>query len=163
MAKYTKDMIQACADWVRENGLIDFGGATLTDFCKAFNIDDMTYYRWLNKAEFADAIKKARLDFRDSLERDIVKSLAKAAKGYDYTQTSTEYTDVNGQPRIKKQVKKNIHVEPSVGAAIFLLTNISPKKWKNRQDSNVDITTGGKEFQGFSFLPYTPDAEDVKE
>lgn len=33
MAKYTKDMIQACADWVRENGLIDFGMANLTDIC----------------------------------------------------------------------------------------------------------------------------------
>ena len=33
MAKYNKDMIQSCADWVRENGLIDYGGATLGDFC----------------------------------------------------------------------------------------------------------------------------------
>ena len=45
MAKYNKDMVQACADWVRKNGLIDFGGATLTDFCKAMGIEDQTYYR----------------------------------------------------------------------------------------------------------------------
>ena len=163
MAKYNKDMIQACADWVRENGLIDFGGATLTDFCKAMGIEDQTYYRWLDKVEFVEAIKKAKEQFRDSLEKDIVKSLANSAKGYEYTQTTTEYTDVNGKPSIKKQVKKNIRVEPNVGAAIFLLTNIAPQRWKNRQDIKTDITTGGKEFRGFSFLPYTPEADDVKE
>ena len=144
MAKYTKDMIQACADWVRENGLIDYGGATLTDFCKAMSIDNMSYYRWLSKSEFSDAIKKAKEQFRDSLEKNIVKSLANAAKGYEYTQTTTEYTSVNGKPNIKKQVKKNIRVEPNVGAAIFLLTNISPERWKNRKNQEVSgmVSTG---------------------
>ena len=60
MTKYNKDMVQACADWVRKNGLIDFGGATLTDFCKAMGIEDQTYYRWLDKVEFVEAIKKER-------------------------------------------------------------------------------------------------------
>lgn len=133
MAKYNKGMVQACARWVRENGLMDFGGATLSDFCKAMSIDNKTYYAWMGKSEFSESIKRAKEIFRDGLERDIVKSLANAAKGYDYTQTSTEYTDVNGQPRIKKQVKKNIHVEPNVGAAIFLLTNLAPERWKNKQ------------------------------
>ena len=139
MAKYSKDMVQACADWVRENGLIDFGGATLTDLCKAMGIDDQTYYRWLEKVEFAEAIKKAKEAFRDSLEKDIVKSLANAARGYEYTQTTTEYTDVNGKPCIKRQVKKNIRIEPNVAAAIFLLTNIAPERWKNRQSQNLTI------------------------
>lgn len=138
MAKYNKDMVQACADWVRKNGLIDYGGATLTDFCKAMRIDDQTYYRWLNKVEFADAIKKAKILFRDSLEKDIVKSLANAAKGYEYEQITTEYMDVNGKPHIKKQVKKNVRIEPNVGAAIFLLTNIAPERWKNKRDFGID-------------------------
>lgn len=140
MAKYTKDMIQACADWVRENGLIDYGGATLTDFCNSMRIDNKTYYAWMNKVEFSGAIKKAKEQFRDSLEKDIVKSLANAAKGYEYNQTTTEYADVNGKPRIKKQVTKNIRVEPNVGAAIFLLTNIAPERWKNRQNQEVNIS-----------------------
>ena len=133
-------MIKACANWVRENGLIDFGGATLTDFCKAMNIDNMSYYRWLSKSEFAEAIKKAKEMFRESLEKDIVKSLANAAKGYEYDQVTTEYTDVNGKPRIKKQVKKNVRVEPNVGAAIFLLTNLAPERWKNRQQQEVKVS-----------------------
>lgn len=163
MAKYNKDMIQACTDWVRENGLIDYGGATLRDFCRAMGIDDMSYYNWMKRSEFSEAIKKAKEEFRGTIEKDIVQSLANAAKGYEYTQTTTEYTDVNGKPSIKKQVKKNIRVEPNVGAAIFLLTNIAPQRWKNRKDIKTDITTGGKEFRGFSFLPYTPEADDVKE
>lgn len=140
MAKYNKDMVQACADWVRENGLIDHGGATLTDFCRAMGIDDQTYYRWIGKVEFAEAIKKAKEAFRESLEKDIVKSLANAAKGYEYDQVTTEYTDVNGKPRIKKQVKKNVRVEPNVGAAIFLLTNLAPERWKNRQQQEVKVS-----------------------
>lgn len=140
MGKYNKQMVQACADWVRENGLIDFGGATLTDFCKAMGIDDMSYYNWMKRAEFSEAIKNAKEAFRDGLEKDIVKSLANAAKGYEYDQVTTEYTDVNGKPRIKKQVKKNVRVEPNVGAAIFLLTNLAPERWKNRQQQEVKVS-----------------------
>ena len=159
MAKYNKDMLQACADWVRKNGLIDFGGATLTDFCKAMGIEDQTYYRWLAKVEFVEAIKKAKSAFRSTLENDIVKSLANSAKGYEYEQYTTEYTDVNGKPKIKKQVKKNIRVEPNVGAAIFLLTNIAPDRWKNKQDNNVKIEDEGEPIQ----IEIIDKREDVKE
>ena len=159
MAKYNKDMVQACADWVRKNGLIDFGGATLTDFCKAMGIEDQTYYRWLAKVEFVEAIKKAKSAFRSTLENDIVKSLANSAKGYEYEQYTTEYTDVNGKPKIKKQVKKNIRVEPNVGAAIFLLTNIAPDRWKNKQDSNVSVKEDSEPIQ----IEIIDKREDVKE
>lgn len=140
MAKYNKEMMQRCADWVRENGLMEYGGAKLMDFCKAMGIDNVTYYNWMEKSEFSEAIKKAKEDFKNNLEHDLVISLAKSAKGYEYEQTMTEWTDVNGKPKIKRQVKKNIHVEPNVGANIFLLTNIAPERWKNRQDSKVEHT-----------------------
>lgn len=162
MAKYNKEMIQRCADWVSENGLMEYGGAKLMDFCKAFGIDDMTYYAWMKRSEFSEAIKKAKEKFKDSLETDIVKSLANAAKGYEYTQTQTEYKDTSGLPKIVKQTKKNIRVEPNVGAAIFLLTNIAPERWKNKRDNTVDIRTDGEPFKGFDFLPYTPEADELK-
>lgn len=164
MGKYNKQMVQACADWVRENGLIDFGGATLTDFCKAIGIDDMSYYNWMKRSEFSEAIKKAKEAFRDGLEKDIVKSLANAAKGYEYTQTTTEYTDVNGKPSIKKQVKKNIRIEPNVAASIFLLTNLAPERWKNRQDTKTDVTTNGRDIgQQLIFSPTPLTEHDIKE
>lgn len=152
-------MVQACADWVRKNGLIDFGGATLTDFCKAMGIEDQTYYRWLDKVEFVEAIKKAKEAFRSTLENDIVKSLANAAKGYEYEQYTTEYTDVNGKPKIKKQVKKNIRVEPNVGAAVFLLTNIASDRWKNKQDSNVSVKEDSEPIQ----IEIIDKREDIRE
>lgn len=144
MAKYNKEMMQRCSDWVSENGLMEYGGAKLMDFCAYFGIDQRTYYRWMGYAEFAEVIKKAKEKFKGSLETDIVKSLANAAKGYEYTQTQTEYKDMNGSPKIVKQTKKNIRVEPNVGAAIFLLTNIAPDRWKNKQQQEVsgDLTTG---------------------
>lgn len=159
MAKYNKEMIAACVGWVCENGLIDYGGATLTDFCKAMSIDDKTYYAWMGKSEFSDAIKKAKEAFRSTLEKNIVKSLANAAKGYEYEQYTTEYTDVNGKPKIKKQVKKNIRVEPNVGAAIFLLTNIAPDRWKNKQDGNVPVKEEREPIQ----IEIIDKREDIRE
>ena len=139
MAKYNKDIVKQMCDWVRENGLIEYGGARLTDFLNQFRIDDMTYYRWLKLSEFSDAIKKAKEEYRSKCENTTVKSLFTAANGYEYEQTTTEYMDVNGKPRIKKQTKKNVLVEPNVGAAIFLLTNIAPERWKNRQDNRLSV------------------------
>lgn len=49
---------------------------------------------------------------------------------------------MNGSPKIVKQVKKNIRVEPNVGAAIFILTNLAPERWQNkqRQELSGDIS-----------------------
>lgn len=129
MAKYSKEIVNKCADWVRVNGLMEYGGAKLKDFLSYFSIDQRTYYRWMQETEFAEAIKKAKTDFRNSLETDIVRSLANAAKGYEYTQTMMEY---KGDVMVKKTVK-NVRVEPNVGAAIFLLTNLAPERWQNKQ------------------------------
>lgn len=139
MAYFNKEKIQECADWVRENGLMEYGGAKLKEFCSYFHIDDMTYYKWMEKSDFSDAIKKAKKDFKNNIEHDIVVSLAKAAKGYEYEEVRTEYQNVNGKPRIKRQTKTKKNVEPNVGAGIFLLTNISPERWKNRQNQDIDV------------------------
>lgn len=129
MAKYSEEMIKQCADWVRENGLMEYGGAMLKDFCAHLGIHMDTYYEWMKKPDFSEAIKRAKREFKDSLETDIVRSLANAAKGHEYTQTTTEYKG----SEVVKQTKKNIRVEPNVGAAIFLLTNLAPERWQNKQ------------------------------
>lgn len=128
-----------CVQWIRENGLIDFGGAKVEDFCKAVDIQKTTFYRWIkNDKTFATAIKEAKEEFKSRLETDLVESLARAAKGYTYTKTRTEYgTDKNGTPIIKKQSSENVDVAPNIGAAIFLLTNINGEKWRNKQSQEV--------------------------
>ena len=50
-------MIKACADWVRENGLIEYGGASLADFCAHSHIDNKSYYRRMGFPEFSGQIK----------------------------------------------------------------------------------------------------------
>lgn len=152
MAKYSPEIIKRCAEWVSKNGLIDDGGARLIDFLSFLNIDQKTYYNWLKKSEFSDTIKRAKNTFRDTLEIDLVKSLARCAKGYAWEQTMTEYTDSDGKPKIKKQTKKNIEEPPNVGAAIFLLTNINPQKWQNRSKSNIEADVNMKESIDYSNL-----------
>lgn len=64
MAKFSNEKIRECANWVRENGLMEYGGAKVKDFCTAFRIDSRTYYRWMNNAVFADAIKKQKMNLK---------------------------------------------------------------------------------------------------
>lgn len=137
MAKFSEEMIRECAEWVRENGLMDYGGAKLMEFCENFRIDNKTYYAWMRNADFSEAIKKAKDDFKNSIKHDIVMSLAKAAKGYDYEEVRTEYQYVKGKPQIKRQTTTRKDVAPNVGAAIFLLTNVDPETWKNRRSQDV--------------------------
>lgn len=127
--------------WVRENGLKDNGGATITSLCRHFGIAEMTFGRWMQKKTFADAINSAKQHFEDNLERDLVQSLARAAKGYTYVKRKTEYTsDKDGRLVIKKQTTEDVDVQPNVGAAIFLLTNIAPERWVNKQQTQTDLT-----------------------
>lgn len=138
--KLNDDLINDITRWVRENGLIDYGGATLISLCRHFGISDRTFQRWIKRKDFAEAINSAKQHFADNLERDLVASLAKLAKGYNYVKRKTEYTsDKNGNPVIKKQTTEDVDVQPNVGAAIFLLTNIAPERWQNKIQQQADI------------------------
>ena len=77
MAYNLKEMTEMCSKWVAENGLMEHGGARLKDFCAHFGIDSQTYYRWLENADFADAIKKGKNEFKEKLEQRLVESLSK--------------------------------------------------------------------------------------
>lgn len=133
--KYSEEMVKRCAEWVSEYGLIECGGASLISYCAAMAIDTETHRRWLNKAEYAEAIKNARQAFRDRLEKDIVTSMAQAATGYDYEETVKEYANRDGSPVIKKWTVTKKRVQANVAAGIFLLTNIAPERWKNKQNT----------------------------
>lgn len=137
-SKLTNELISKAYDWIVENGLMDDGGAKFVDFCKAMCISDFAYYQYVNGTSelsiaFIDSIKKAKEQFRQNLTKDLVQSLAKSAKGYRWQRKRTEYKDVNGKPKIVKQIVEDVDVPPNTGAAIFLLTNIAPDKWQNKQ------------------------------
>lgn len=138
--KLNDDLINDIMRWVCENGLKVNGGATIASLCRHFGISEMTFGRWMQKKAFADAINSARQYFADNLEHELVSSLAKSAKGYAYVKRKTEYiSDKNGNPAIKKQTTEDIDVPPNIGAAIFLLTNVAPERWQNKQLQQTDI------------------------
>lgn len=143
--KFSKEKIQECADWVRQNGLMDYGGATLKSFCEAMDIDKVTYYTWCDDSTFSTAIKTSKDEFKATQEKRLVGSLMESALGYEVTETRTEYTsDENGNRRPRKQTQTKKHIQPNTGAAIFLLTNIAPDKWKNKLNTehSGEIDTG---------------------
>lgn len=143
MAKYNRALVAEITDWVKENGLIDYGGAMLKDFCARFRIDNKTYYAWMGKPEFRDAINSAKVVFKKNLTHDLVTSLSMTAKGYEREETETEYVPNPNdptKPKIKKMKKSTKHYQPNVGAAIFLLTNLDPEHYQNKQRMDV----GGK-------------------
>lgn len=132
--KYNEAKIKECADWVEQYGLQEHGGATLKEFCQAMGFHHDTYFEWMNKAEFSEAIRKAKQKFKDSLEKRIVDSLANSALGYEAEEVRSEYSSdlITGKPKLKKQTRTKKHIQPNTGAAIFLLTNIAPERWKNK-------------------------------
>lgn len=134
--KYSKAKIEECANWVRIHGLMDYGGALLKDFCKAMDISQELYYQWMEKVEFLEAVQKAKEDFKATQEERLVESLMQSALGYEASETKTEYiSDENGNRRPKKQTVTKKNVAPNTGAAIFLLTNIAPERWKNKMNT----------------------------
>jgi hypothetical protein len=142
MTKFNKTITKECADWVEAHGLIDYGGAMLKDFCKRFSIDYKTFYHWMEKPEFKKAVTEAKETFKKRLSHDLSVSLAEVAKGYSREETETEYVpnpkDAS-KPVIKKFKKKTVYYQPNVAAAIFLLTNIDPDNYQNKQRTDVAV------------------------
>ena len=146
---YSENKIKECVAWVETHGLQDFGGATVVDFCKAMNIDRQTYYNWEKKSAFSAAIENAKKVFRDTQEERLVESLMNSALGYEAEEKKTEYvSDENGNRRPKKQTVTKKHVQPNTGAAIFLLTNIAPERWKNK----LNTEHSGEVQQGLNII-----------
>ena len=139
--KYSKQLVSEVEKWVTEHGLIDYGGGQLQDFCAHLGINDKTYRRWLVEQEdFKMAIERAKEKYKKSLVHDLHKTLAAVAKGGEGEEVTTEYRpnpkDPN-KPTITKMVKKKVIIPPNVGAAIFLLTNLDPEHYQNKQRNDV--------------------------
>lgn len=116
--------------------------------CELAGISQDTFARWLNDAEFADAIKVAEKSFEDwrmnGILEDARKSLKTLVCGQEYEEVKTEYeNDGVGKPRIKRQTRITKKVLPNVTAVIFALCNTDPEHWRQRveQDVRADVKT----------------------
>lgn len=146
--KKSKELWQRMGEWVEENGLIEDGGASLVSFCAFFSIDKVTFYNWMENSTFSTIITRARETFRQNLEREIVMSLAKAAKGYTYKEKHEKViikSNSKGQPVIdgKQEWTKDVSVAPNVQAATWLLPRISDR-WNvpDKHDVNLNAPKG---------------------
>lgn len=141
MAKFNATKIEECEAWITTHGLIDYGGAMLKEYCKEMGIDEKTHRLWMNKPQYKEAVIRAKDIFKHNLTHDLAVSLALAAKGYDKEEIEQEFKPdpKTGNPIPVKMKKKKIHVQANIGAAIFLLTNLAPDQYQNKQNSNVVI------------------------
>lgn len=143
--KKSKELWKRMGEWVEENGLIEDGGASFKSFCAFFSIDGQTFYNWMEKSEFSDIIARARETFRQNLEREIVVSLARAAKGYTYKEKHEKViikSNSKGQPVIdgKQEWSKEVSVAPNVQAATWLLPRLSDR-WNVPDKHDVNVTS----------------------
>lgn len=141
MAKYSTAKVAQCEEWVKQHGLMEYGGAMLKEFCEEMDIDNKTYYKWMQvKDEFREAINRAKEHFKSKLTHELTVSLAEAAKGYDKELSDTLFTpSADGAPQVHQMRKYKKHFPPNVAAAIFLLTNLDPEHYQNRQRSDMVI------------------------
>lgn len=133
MARFSKEIVQRITE------LISSDSYTIAEICKDVDISKDTYYRWLkDNSDFSDAIKKAQSIFDEKCTVEAKKSLMKLVSGYTVDETKTVFIDSKeGRPKIKEQTVTKKHYQPSLGAAIFVLTNKDPDNWKNRLNNEV--------------------------
>ena len=147
--KYSEDLLKRCTEWVMQHGLYpQRHGATISQYCDAMGISVQTHSRWCDDyVDYVEAIKKANAFFDATLEADIVNSLVASAKGlHKQTKKRTKaVSGKDGKPIIKEQIVEETNVPPSTTAQIFLLKNINPERWSDRQQ--VDF--GGKPVIAF--------------
>lgn len=139
--KYGNAINKIAEEWVSEHGLIEYGGGQLQDFNAHLGINDKTYRRWLDEQpEFKAAIERGRATFKKSLTHQLHETLSMVAAGYEREETETEYRPNPKdpkQPTITKMKKKKVFYQPNVGAAIFLITNLDPEHYQNRQKNDI--------------------------
>ncbi len=155
--KLSKDKIKECAAWVEENGLYPQRcGASIKQFCEAQGITFKTYQSWCENSTFSNAVTRAREVFKQNTVHEVVNALVKAAKGVDFTKTKEEgraqvvkeYDPKTGK-KVKeytteklvtvKATRESYYYPPDVKAATFLLTNLDPENWKNKQDTTSEL------------------------
>lgn len=138
--KYNAAKIAECVAWVEKNGLHPQRcGATLRKFQEAMGIDDATYRRWMQKAEFADALQRARETFTATIVEEVSNAVARAARGAEYSivQEVRQMNKITGKLETVKATRKTFYKEPDMEAAKFLLTNIQGDDWRLKQEQTI--------------------------
>lgn len=131
MAKYCYEIVQEICGYLRT-------GDTQEAACKKAGIGEETFYGWQReKTEFSEAVKAAKKDFLRNQYKDAVQSLYKRATGYDVEEPEITYGDRDGKPYIKQKKVRTKHIPADPQALKFLLTNLYPDEWQDRQKNEL--------------------------
>ena len=150
-------------EWESDQRLLDYIGLLAYAYPKKevaarMGIAYKTLLVWERESEL---IRTALSTTKESFCRELEGTLKHRARGYDYEEVKTIVLGdvqkgsnvVENQQTVKIEKTKK-HREGDVGAAIFLLTNLAPEKWKNRRNTDTRITdtvpvviTGGDDIE----------------
>lgn len=155
MAKYSQKMLETCRQWIAEHGLIEYGGAMMKDYCAMLGIHDKSHRNWLRDyPEYAQMIEEAKEQFKRSHTKMLFNTLMEAAIGGEH-EVEEEHTDYRPDPAngnrpmivAMKRHKKKIFQAPNVAAGIFLLCNLDPEHFRQRQSNDVTLKKGEPEAE----------------
>ena len=123
-------------EWLTEDGLLTIeswasDGLTNEDIAHNMGIARQTLNVWSKKyPSINDAIKKGR----QPVVRELENSLIKKAKGFEYTETTTEMWVGEDGEKKQKVSKHTRYSPPDSSALMFLLKNYKPNKYRNYND-----------------------------
>jgi len=110
-------------------------GATNGDLAELFGVAISTVQKWGNEwPEFSAAIKEAKQDMNESVER----SLLERAMGYKHKED--KIFNNNGEPMIVETMK---HYPPDSTAMIFWLKNRDPERWRDKREADESEDLAG--------------------
>lgn len=145
--KYNEKFHKIAEEWIKENGLMLFGGAPLGEYCKAMGIHITSHYNWLERfPEYKMMIDESIEYYRVTHTRKLFNALLDSALG-GYRENVVEDTEYKPNPQNPDKpmiAKKKTHKEKryhsaNTAAAIFLISNLSPECFINRQRSDINI------------------------
>ena len=123
------------AEWITEYGLSKIKhwaqeGLTEKQICKNMGVGVTAFNEW--KKRFPE-LKETLKQGKEVVDNQVVDSLLKAALGYEYEETITEWkANAQGQ-RVGNAVVRKIkkYMPPNVTAQIFWLKNRRPDLWRD--------------------------------
>lgn len=148
MAKYSAKIVDKIV------GLIKSDTYTISEICQLVGVSPATFHRWQDEHEdFRISVEEAHDARTQFFAKEAKKSLLKKIQGYEVTETKVITVPDGGdtsRPTIKEQTTTKRHIQPDTAAIIFTLTNTDPKRWRNRQNTEVTGKDGKELFKGMS-------------
>jgi transposase-like protein len=131
----TPEKLTLLEAWARD-------GLTDEQIAKNMGIAESTLYAWKGKyPEFSDSLKKGK----EVVDIMVENALYKRAMGYTYEEKTYERKQINEEGDMGMVLAKTVTKEvlPDVTAQIFWLKNRKPKEWRDKQQIDTNISTGG--------------------